>query len=89
MDKQRVLTALDIIKEEVEKQEYDESTDGAIYQIYCVANCFIANEIKRIIKEEGSVTSEHPEIAPLYKLFHAIIEPMKKYSKIVRERESN
>lgn len=87
MDKQRVLMALDIIKEEVEKQEYDESTDGAIYQIYCAANCFIANEIKRIIKEEGSVTREHPEIAPLYKLFHAIIEPMKKYSKIVRERE--
>jgi helicase len=42
--------------------------------------------IKRIAKAEGSVTSEHPEIAPLYKFLHAILEPMKKYSKIVRER---
>ena len=86
MNKQRALELIEALKLEVEKEDFDENIDGAIFQIYAEATSFIGHEIKRIAEVEGSVTSEHPEIAPLYKFFHVILEPMKKYSKIVRER---
>lgn len=87
MDKGRITEALKVIQEEINSEELD--TDMAIYQIYCAANCFIADEIKRIIKEEGSVTKEHPDIAPLYRLHESIMIPMRLYSETVRRSEEN
>lgn len=89
MNKAKIQEALDIIEEELWKTTTEEEISMAVYQIYCVASSFIAKEIKRIIKKEGAVTGEHPEIAPLYKLFNAIKIPMKKYSKIVEEHLKN
>lgn len=89
MNKQRALELIEALKLEVEKEDFDENTEGAVFQIYSEANIFIGREIKRIAEKEGSVTSEHPEIAPLYKMFRAILIPMKKYSKFIREREKD
>lgn len=85
MNKAKIQEALDIIEEELWKTTTEEEIDMAVYQVYCAASSFIAEEIKRIVKEEGTVTGEHLEIAPLYKLFDAIKIPMKKYSKTVEE----
>ena len=87
MDKGRIIEALNIIQEELNSEELD--TDMAIYQIYCEANMFIAEEIKRIIKEEGVVTREHPQIDPLYKLFDRLMVPMRRYSQTVRKSEED
>ena len=84
MDKNRIKEALSIINQEIDKDSFN--VDIA-YQIYCQCNCFIAHEIKRIIKEEGSVTKEHPEIAPLFKLFESILPVMKRFSKTIEEKE--
>ena len=62
-------------------------TDNAIYQVYCECNRFIGNEIKRIMREQGTVTKEHPEIMPLYKMLDTILPIMMRFSKIVREME--
>ena len=80
MDKNRIKEALNIINQEIDK---DSSNVDIAYQIYCQCNCFIAHEIKRIIKEEGSVTKEHPEIAPLYKMLDYIMPIMKRFSKTI------
>ena len=87
MDKGRIREALNIIQEELNSEELD--TDMAIYQIYCEGNMFIAEEIKRIIKEEGAVTKEHPQIEPLYKLFNRLMVPMRRYSQTVRKSEGD
>lgn len=62
--------------------------DDAVYQIYSEANAFIGREIKRVMREEGEVSSEHPEIAPLYKMFHAIVPIMERYSETVKREEN-
>ena len=80
MDKNKIIEALNTINYEINK---DTSDVDVAYQIYCQCNCFIAHEIKRIIKEEGSVTKEHPEIAPLFKLFESILPVMKRFSKTI------
>ena len=87
MDKYIIQEAIDKIQEELNKPG-DVSAANAVFQIYCNCNCFIASEIKRIIKEEGSVSSEHPEIAPLYKMLDFILPIMKNYSIFVREQEN-
>lgn len=87
MNKAKIQEALDIIEEELWKTTTEEEISRAVYQIYCVASSFIAEEIKRIMKEEGKVRSNHPEIAPLYKFFNAILPVLKRYSSMVRERE--
>ena len=78
------------------KTAYDElgsvdtnNTDEAMYQVYCECNRFIAEEIKRIMKVEGSVTGMHKEIAPLYKMFDFILPTMKRYSETVKLHEEN
>lgn len=84
--------AKELLKEainELSSEESSLSADNAIYQIYCTCNSCIANEIKRIIKEEGSVTREHPDIKPLYKLFESLLPVMLRYSAIVRIQEEN
>ena len=84
--------AKELLKEAINELSLEESslsTDNAIYQIYCVCNSCIANEIKRIIKEEGSTMREHPDIKPLYKLFESLLPVMLKYSAIVRLQEEN
>ena len=84
--------AKELLKEainELSSEESSLSTDNAIYQIYCACHSCIANEIKRIIKEEGSVTREHPDIKPLYKLFESLLPVMLRYSAIVRLQEEN
>ena len=86
MNKAKIQEALKVIADELSSDETLD-TDMAVYQVYATANSFIAGEIKRIIKEEGKVTYEHPEIAPLYKFFDAILPVLKRYSSIVRERE--
>ena len=63
------------------------NTDNAIYQVYCECNRFIGNEIKRIMREQGSIVKEHPEIMPLYKMLDAILPVMKRYSDIVSAKE--
>ncbi len=83
----KIQEALDIIEEELWKTTTEEEISMVVYQVYATANSFIAKEIKRIAKEEGKVMYEHPEIAPLYKFFDAILPVLKKYSSIVRERE--
>lgn len=87
MDKRRIIEALNIIQTELNSEELD--TDMVIYQIYCEANRFIAEEIKRIIKEEGVVTREHPQIDPLYKLLDRLMVPMRRYSQTVRKSEED
>ena len=87
MNKTKIQEALDIIEEELWKTTTEEEISMVVYQVYATANSFIAKEIKRIIKEEGKVESGHPEIAPLYKFFDSILPVLKKYSRIVRERE--
>lgn len=87
MDKGRITEALKVIQEELNSEELD--TDLAVYQIYCTMNCFISNEIKRIIKEEGEVTSEHSEIKPLLKFFDYILPVMKKYCSKIKEEGKN
>ena len=87
MNKAKIQEALDIIEEELWKTTTEEEISTVVYQVYTTANSFIAKEIKRIIKEEGKVESDHPEIAPLYKFFDSILPVLKKYSSIVRERE--
>ena len=84
--------AKELLKEaisELSAEDSNLSTDNAIYQIYCACNSAIVSEIKRVISEEGSVTIEHVDIKPLYKLFEAILPVMKKYSAIVRLHEEN
>lgn len=84
--------AKELLKEAINELSFEESnlsTDNAIYQIYCACNLVIANEIKRVISEEGSVTGEHPDIKPLYKLFESILPVMLRYSAIVRLQEEN
>ena len=81
-----------LLKEAINELSSEESgldTDNAMYQIYCTCNSCIANEIKRIIKEEGFVTREHPDIKPLYKLFESLLPVMLRYSAIVRLQEEN
>ena len=85
MNKEKIREAIQIIEAELTSEELD--ADMAIYQIYCTCNTFIANEIKRIIQEEGEVTSEHPEIKPLYKFFDYILPVMKRYSNMINQRE--
>ena len=84
MNKDRIINALDIIKQEINS---DTSDVDIAYQIYAECNHFIAKEIKRIIKEEGEVSGEHPEIKPLYKLFDAILPQLKRYSFAVKQIE--
>lgn len=84
--------AKELLKEAINELSLEESslsTDNAIYQVYCVCHSCISNEIKRIIKEEGSVTMEHPDIKPLYKLFESLLPVMLRYSAIVRLQEEN
>lgn len=89
MDINKVKKLLEEAISELSSEESNLSTDNAMYQIYCVCNSVIANEIKRIIKEEGSVTREHPDIKPLYKLLESLLPVMLKYSAIVRIQEEN
>lgn len=77
MNKDRFQEALRVIADELSLDESID-TDMAIYQVYTTANSFITKEIKRIIKEEGKAMYEHPEIAPLYKFFDAILPVLKK-----------
>ena len=86
MDKYIIQEAIDKIQEELNYSE-DIEVNNAMYQVYATCNCFIAHEIKRIVKQEGSVSSEHPEIAPLYKMMNAILPIMERYSEIVRVQE--
>ena len=86
MNKTKIQEALRVIADELSSDE-NIDTGMAIYQVYAEANSFIVKEIKRIAKEEGKVMYEHPEIAPLYKFFGAILPVLKKYSSTVRERE--
>ena len=74
---------------ELSEEDSNLSTDNAIYQIYCVCNSVIANEIKRIIREEGFVTKEHADIKPLYNLFESLLPVMLRYSAIVRSQEES
>lgn len=87
MNKQRITEALNIIQEELNSEKLD--TDMVVYQIYCTMNYFIANEIKRIIKEEGEVTSEHSEIKPLLKFFDYILPVMKMYCSKIKEEDKD
>ena len=84
MNKNKIIEALNTINYEINK---DTSDVDVAYQIYCQCNCFIVSEIKRIIKEEGSVSKEHPEIAPLYKMLDYIMPVMKRFSNTVKEKE--
>ena len=86
MNKAKIQEALNIIASELNSDE-STNTGMVIYQVYAEANNFMAKEIKRIAKEEGKVMYEHPEIAPLYKFFNAILPVLKRYSSMVRERE--
>ena len=84
--------AKELLKEaisELSAEDSNLSTDSAIYQISCACNLVIANEIKRVISEEGSVTKEHVDIKPLYKLFEVILPVMKRYSATVRLQEES
>ena len=84
MNKPKIAEALKVIQEELNSEELD--ADIAVYQIYCTMNCFIANEIKRI-KKEGEVTSEHPEIKPLFKFLDYVLPVMKRYCSKIKEEE--
>ena len=86
MDIKVIRDAVRQIQEELNKPE-DVSADNAVYQVYCDCNRFIASEIKRIITEEGTVTKDHPEIKPLYKMFDYILPTMKNYSTFIKEQE--
>lgn len=86
MDRRVIRSAIQQIQEELGKSD-DEAVDNAIYQVYCECNRFIASEIKRIMKEEGVVTAEHPEIAPLYKMFDYLLPTLKNYSIFVRGKQ--
>ena len=66
----------------------DVSANNAVFQVYCECNRFIASEIKRIITEEGSASSQHPEIKPLFKMLDYILPTMKNYSTFVREQDN-
>lgn len=84
--------AKELLKEAISELSVEDSnlsTDNAIYQVYCACHSCISNEIKRIIKEEGYVTSVHPDIKPLYRLFESILPVMLRYSAIVRLQEEN
>ena len=82
MNKEKIEQALKTIQEEIDTNI---SVDEAVYQIYCRCNSYIASEIKRIIKEEGTVTYYHPEIEPLYKFYNAIIGTMREYCNRIKE----
>lgn len=87
MDIKVIRDAVRQIQEELNKSE-DVSADNAVFQVYCDCNHFIASEIKRIVAKEGTVTKEHSEIAPLYKMFDYILPVMKNYSIFVRAQEN-
>lgn len=87
MNKTKIQEALDIIEEELWKTTTEEEISRAVYQVYTTSNSFIAKEIKRIAKEEGKVSSSHPEIAPLFKFHEAILPVLKRYSSMVKESE--
>jgi hypothetical protein len=87
MDVRVIRDAVRQIQEELNKPE-DVSAANAVYQVYCECNRFIALEIKRIIAEEGTVTKDHPEIEPLYKILDFILPIMKNYSILIREQEN-
>ena len=86
MDRRVIRGAIQQIQEELGKSD-DVAVDNAIYQVYCECNRFIASEIKRIMKEEGVVTVEHPEITPLYKMFDYLLPTLKNYSIFVRGKQ--
>lgn len=87
MNKCIIQEAIDKIQEELNRPG-DVSASNAVYQVYCECNRFIASEIKRIMKEEGSANSQHPEIKPLFKMLDHILPVMKNYSTFVREQEN-
>ena len=87
MDVKVIRDAVRQIQEELNKPE-DVSADNAVYQVYCECNRFIASEVKRIMKEEGSANSQHPEIKPLFKMLDFILPIMKNYSIFVGEQEN-
>ena len=87
MDIKVIRDAVRQIQEELNKPG-DVSADNAVYQVYCDCNRFIASEIKRIITEEGSASSQHPEIKPLFKMLDYILPVMKNYSNFVREQDN-
>ena len=84
MDIKVIRDAIRQIQEELNKAE-DVSANNAVFQVYCDCNHFIASEIKRIMKKEGSVNSEHPEIKPLFKMLDYILPTMKNYSTFIKE----
>ena len=86
MDIRVIRDAVRQIQEELNKSE-DVSADNAVFQVYCDCNRFIASEIKSILAKEGTVTKDHPEIEPLYKMLDYILPIMKNYSIFVREKE--
>lgn len=87
MDVKVIRDAVRQIQEELNKPE-DVSAHNAVYQVYCECNRFIASEIKRIIAEEGTVTKDHSEIKPLYKMLDSILPIMENYSIFIREQEN-
>lgn len=86
MDIKVIRDAVRQIQEELNKPE-DVSADNTVFQVYCDCNRFIASEIKRIVAKEGTVTKDHPEVGPLYKMLDYILPIMKNYSIFVREQE--